>query len=132
MKKTSEKMKGTGMMEERRTSKRLELTVTLKLEYIHGQTQKAEKNVTIEVLDLSSKGIGFRSKEKLDVEGFYDTKMIIWTKEVIPCVMQIIREVSEADGIYHYGAVFVGMSEINQQKIDTYQMIDEIEKEGRG
>lgn len=116
-------------MEERRTSRRLELTVTLKLEYIHEQDKKAYRDVTIEVLDLSSRGIGFRSKEKLDVQGFYDTKMVIWTKEVIPCVMQIVREASETDGVHRYGAVFVGMSGINQQKIDNYQMIQEFGKE---
>lgn len=114
-------------MDERRMSKRLELTVTLKLEYIHKQAEKSAKDITIEVTDLSSRGIGFRSKEKLDVEGFYDMNMKIWTKEVIPCVIHIVREAAEADGMYRYGAVFVGMSEINQQKINTYQMISEKE-----
>lgn len=44
-------------------------------------------------------------------------------------VIHIVREAAETDGIYRYGAVFVGMSEIDQQKINTYQMISE--KEGR-
>ena len=118
-------MQGRDSMDERRLNKRLELAVTLKLEYIYKQAEKSTKDITIEVIDLSSSGIGFRTKEKLDVEGFYDTQMKIWTKEVIPCVMQIVWEAAETDSMYRYGAVFVGMSEIDQQKINTYQMISE-------
>ncbi|MCI9612981.1 MAG: PilZ domain-containing protein [Eubacterium sp.] len=112
---------------ERRSGKRLELTVTLNLKCVQDHT---EKEILIKVTDLSCTGMGFRSMEKLDVKGYYDTNMVIWTKEVIPCVIQIVRETQEDDGTYRYGAMFIGMSEINQQKIHTYQMIDEIEKEG--
>lgn len=115
-------------MEEKRKRKRLELTVRLQLEYINEREEKASKEVLIEVSDISSGGIGFRSREKLDAQGFYNTKMVIWTKEVIPCVIHVVREDEEANGIYHYGGVFVGMNEIDQRKIDIYQMIKELEE----
>lgn len=116
-------------MEEKRKRKRLELTVTLQLEYINDQAEKDSKEVEIEVMDISSGGMGFRSKEKLDSDGFYDTEMVIWTKEVIPCVIHIVREVAEEDGSYQYGGVFVGMNEIDQRKIDIYQMIAELQEQ---
>ncbi len=107
---------------ERRSGKRLELTVTLKLKSVQGD---AEKEIFINVTDLSCTGIGFHSREKLEIDGYYDTNMVIWTKEVIPSVIQIVREEKQDDGTYHYGAMFIGMSEINQQKIHTYQMIED-------
>ncbi len=112
---------------ERRSGKRLELTATLKLKRVQDDT---EKEIMINVTDLSCTGMGFHSAQKLDVKGYYDTNMAIWTKEVIPCVVQVVRETQEDDGTYHYGAMFIGMSEINKQKIHTYQMIDEIQKKG--
>lgn len=115
-------------MEEKRKRKRLELTVTLKLEYLNDNSEKASKEVNIEVSDISSGGMGFRSNEKLDADGFYDTQMVIWTKEVIPCVIHIVREAQNADGSYQYGGVFVGMNEIDQRKIDIYQMIAELQQ----
>lgn len=115
-------------MEEKRKRKRLELTVTLQLEYLNDKSEKASKEVEIEVSDISSSGMGFCSKEKLDADGFYDTQLVIWTKEVIPCVIHIVREVQNEDGSYQYGGVFVGMNEIDQRKIDIYQMIAELQQ----
>lgn len=116
-------------MEEHRKRERLELTVTLQLEYINEQSENASKEIEVEVLDISSTGIGFRSNEKLDAEGFYNTKVAIWTKEVIPCVIRVVRETTEADGRYYYGGAFVGMSEIDQSKINNYHMIEELGRE---
>lgn len=115
-------------MEEKRRHKRLELTVSLQLEYLNEQSEKDSREVVIEVSDISSNGIGFFSHEKLDTDGFYNTQMVIWTKEVIPCVIHVVRETAE-EGRYHYGGIFVGMNEIDQRKIDIYQMIEELEQE---
>jgi len=117
-------------MEEKRKSKRLELKVTLELEYLDeaaGTTKS--KTVEIQVIDLSRSGIGFTSAEKLDPDGFYDTKMEIWTKEIIPCVIHIIRESENEDGTYKYGAIFTGMNDIEKRKIDIYQMLAEMQEE---
>lgn len=112
-------------MDERRKRKRLELLVTLQLEYLNEQPKSSAKEIEVDVADISSTGIGFRSSEKLDTEGYYNTMVTIWTKETIPCVIQIVREVKEESGNYFYGAAFIGMSEIDQSKINNYSMIEQ-------
>lgn len=119
-------------MEEKRRNKRLELTVTLKLEYLDEAVDETRsKYVEIQVIDLSRSGIGFSSAEKLDPDGFYDTKMEIWTKEIIPCVIHIIRERDNGDGTYQYGGIFTGMNDIDKRKIDIYQMFEEAQNAGQ-
>ncbi len=114
-------------MEEKRKYRRLDLSVTLKLEYINDASEKAVREVEVEVFDLSRAGIGFHSKEKLDPDGFYDTNMVIWTKEIVPCVIHIVREVPDETG-YRYGGLFVGMNDIEQRKINIYELFDEMQQ----
>lgn len=118
-------------MQEKRKYKRLELKVTIQLESID-YGQKTARNVEVKVKDISRAGIGFNCSEKLGVDGFYNTMLEIWTKEVIPCVIHIVREASLESGEYNYGGTFVGMSEIDQRKIDIYQLIEELLKEING
>lgn len=115
-------------MEEKRRSRRREISVTIQLDCLNEKDEKVTKDLPIEVMDISSKGIGFLSKEKLDADGYYNTKMEIWTKEVIPCVIHIVRE-EEVDGVYHYGGMFVGMSSQERWRIDVYEIVEDMRTE---
>lgn len=111
-------------MEERRKNKRLDLNVSLELERLDDGGITTLKYVQIDVQDLSKSGIGFRSDQELALDSFYNTKMVIWTKEVIDTVIKIIRR-SGQDGHFEYGAQFVGMTDTDALKIQIYQMLDE-------
>ena len=34
-----------------------------------------------------------------------------WTKEVVDAVVEIVRRTDSEEGVYHYGAVFIGMTD---------------------
>ena len=65
--------------------------------------------------------IGFQSDEPLEVGGYYNTRIQIWTKEVIDAVIEIVRKQKMEDGTDKYGATFIGMSDTDAIKIDIYQ-----------
>ena len=52
--------------------------------------------------------------------------MTIWTKEVIHAFLQIVRIELHA-GVYGYGAIFIGMPEMDSARIEVYQTVNEEE-----
>ena len=109
-------------MDEKRSAKRLDLDVVIELSRIDEDDGiTTVKMARVEVVDLSRGGIGFVSKQKLEVGSFYNTKLQIWTKDIIEAIIKIVR-CKDEDGIYHYGATFVGMIDKDALKIDVYQM----------
>ena len=109
---------------ERRKSKRLPLEVAIELEKLEIDDIITVKYLTVDVINLSRSGLGFTSHQELKVGSYYDTKIQIWTKEVLDTVIEIVR-VNEEDGLYTYGCTFVGMTETDTLKIDIYQMFNE-------
>lgn len=112
-------------MEEKRRNKRLDLGVDVQLERLDEAGVTTLKYVHVDVTDISKSGIGFRCQNKLDIGSYYDTKIQIWTKEVIDSVIEIVRCDSNEDG-YRYGAVFIGMPDTDALKIDIYQMFNDL------
>ena len=112
-------------MFEKRNSRRLDLEVNVELERIDDNSEVTTiKLVNADVTDLSRSGIGFTSKEKLDLDSFYNTKLQIWTRETLDAVVEIVRCQELEDG-YHYGAKFIGMIDSDALKIDIYQIFYE-------
>lgn len=116
---------GQKMKEERRKHKRLDLDVSIELEKLDEGGITTVRYIKADVIDLSRSGMGFKSSYKLDVGTFYDTKIQIWTKEVIDAVIEVIRCEEKENNIYQYGATFVGMTETDILKIDIYQLFNE-------
>lgn len=108
-------------MEERRKAKRTELTSKLLMERL--DNQKTEE-VDIEVVDVSKSGVGFTCKEPLTIGAIYEAYLTIWTKEVLHAVLEIVRIEKKEDTIA-YGAVFVGLPEMDAFRIETYQTVEE-------
>lgn len=79
--------------------------------------------IPIEVTDISRNGLGFMTDVHLDIHSFYDIKLQLWTKEILPLVIDVLRVEVTEDGKYKYGASFVGMMESEALKIDIYDMI---------
>ncbi len=108
-------------MEERRRSKRTELHSVLVIKRLGSQD---EQEVTIEVNDISKTGVGFVCEEPLAIGNVYESYLTIWTKEVLHAFLRIVR-IEMIDGEFHYGAVFIGMPEMDAARIEVYQTIND-------
>lgn len=112
-------------MEEKRHHKRLKLDVSIQLERLTEDGTTTYDYTQVVVTDVSRGGIGFQSDELLEVGGYYNTRIQIWTKEVIDAVIENVRKQKMEDGTDKYGATFIGMSDTDAIKIDIYQVFRE-------
>lgn len=110
------------MASERRRNKRTSMPSTLKIKKLGGNMRGSE--VTINVLNVSKTGIGFSCDEALQIGEVYESFMPIWTKEVLHAFMQIVRIELIGDK-YIYGALFIGMPEVDLSRIEIYQTVNE-------
>ena len=109
-------------MEERRKTKRTELLSKLLIKRIGGDGPAEE--VGIDIVDLSKTGIGFTCDEPLMIGNVYETYLTIWTKEVLHAFLEIVR-IEKKDGTFAYGAIFIGMPEMEASRIEVYQTVTE-------
>ena len=112
-------------MEEKRKHKRLDLDVSVQLERLDEEGVTTLKYVHVDVTDISRSGIGFTANQKLETGTYYDTKIQIWTKEVVDAVIEIVRR-KEGENGYQYGAIFIGMTDTDALKIDIYQIFNDL------
>ena len=109
------------MQGERRLDKRTELPSRLVIKRLDDDSSK---EVTIDITDLSKSGIGFECEEALQIGEVYETYLTIWTEEVIHAFLRIVR-IDLKDKGYGYGAVFVGMPEMDSSRIGVYQIVND-------
>lgn len=111
-------------MEERRKSRRMDLEARL----IVKRLDSGEKReVVINISDVSRTGVGFSCSDKLEMQAVYECRLTIWTKEVIHAFLQIVRANMEREDDFHYGAVFIGMSEQDASRISVYEKFSEVD-----
>lgn len=113
-------------MEEKRRHKRLDLDVSIQLERLDEDGVTTLKYVHVDVTDISRSGIAFKTKKTLEVGTYYDTKIQIWTKEIVDAVIEIVRSEDLADDYHKYGCEFIGMADTDALKIDIYQIFNDI------
>ena len=113
-------------MEERRKHKRLDLEVMVELERLDEESVTTLKYVHVEVTDISRSGLVFKSKADLEIGSYYDTRIQIWTKEVVDAVIEIVRRDALPEGGYKYGCRFIGMTDTDALKIDIYQIFNDL------
>lgn len=109
-------------MEERRKSKRMDLEAKLMVNRLDSDEKR---EVVINISDVSRTGVGFSCSDKLDVNAVYECHLTIWTKEVIHVFLQIVRTNMDSQDLFHYGAVFIGMSEQDASRISVYEQFSE-------
>lgn len=110
------------MAAERRRSKRTSMPSTLTIKKLGGNMRG--NTVTVNVLNVSKTGVGFSCDEALQIGDVYESFMPIWTKEVLHVIMQIVR-IELIGETYTYGALFIGMPEIDMARIEVYQTVNE-------
>ncbi len=114
-------------MNERRRNKRTNMPSKIVIKRLDGNTGK---EVTINILDVSKSGIGFECAEVLQIGEVYEAHLTLWTHEVLHALLQIVR-IELRTGGYDYGAIFVGMGEMDLARIETYQTVSELNGEGQ-
>lgn len=108
-------------MEERRKNKRTVMRSRLIIKRLDDEKQE---KVEIEIVDVSKTGVGFICDMPLTIGAVYESFLTIWTKEVLHAFVRIVRiELTESG--FSYGAVFVGMPEVDAGRIEVYQTINE-------
>lgn len=108
-------------MEERRRSKRTDLKSKLLVKRLDSSEQE---EIGVDVKNVSKTGIGFYCDEILDMGAVYEAYLTIWTKEIIHAFIEIVR-IEKVVDTYEYGGLFIGMPEIDLQRIDVYNVINE-------
>lgn len=105
---------------EERRARRIDLESTLMVKRIDNGM---DEDITISIQDISKSGIGFVCKEELELDAVYESYITIWTKEVIHTLLKIVRKVEKEEGCL-YGAIFMGLSDVDTFRIEVYDMID--------
>lgn len=110
-------------MEERRKNQRMELHSKLIIKRL--DQEGAEEQVDIDVVDVSKTGVGFTCNIPLTIGAVYESYLTIWTKEVLHAFLEIVRIVKK-EGTFDYGAIFIGMPEMDASRIETYSTVQKM------
>lgn len=113
-------------MEERRKNSRMDLKSRLVMKRLDDPTRG--QDVAIEVTDVSKSGVGFKCTEILTIGAVYESFLTIWTKEVLHALLEIVRIEKKEDGPFDYGAIFIGMPEMDAARIETYHTIESLKQ----
>lgn len=113
-------------MKERRKNHRMNLASRLVMKRLDNPVQG--EDVAIEVTDVSKSGVGFICTEILTIGAVYESFLTIWTKEVLHAFLEIVRIEKKEDGIFEYGAIFIGMPEMDAARIETYNTIESLKQ----
>ena len=113
-------------MVERRKNSRMDLKSRLVMKRLDDPTQG--QDVAIEVTDVSKSGVGFKCTEILTIGAVYESFLTIWTKEVLHALLEIVRIEKKEDGPFDYGAIFIGMPEMDAARIETYHTIESLKQ----
>lgn len=114
---------------EKRAAKRMDIDVRIKLnELYNGETDVSRKDeLEVGVTNVSRYGMAFVTTEDLNINSFYDAKMILWTKERIDSIIEIVRKEKRTEEEFLYGCKFIGMVSADMMKIKIYEIISEQE-----
>ena len=111
-------------MEEKRRSKRLKTDLTLNVSNLFRQDNVSLGSLSspITVVDVSKNGIGFRSKDIIPLDYYFNAALRLGSeKDCLYCVVKIIRCLPCDNNEYHYGCEFVGMAPILNYIFDDYE-----------
>lgn len=116
-------------MDEKRGSKRLDISVQVELERIDTKDDVTMvKFIDVAVTNISKTGLAFRTKQQLKENALFNAKIQIWTKETIDTIFKIVRiGNTDENGLTEYGCIFVGMTDTDALKIEIYQLFNDVQ-----
>lgn len=106
-------------MEERRRNNRRKLISTIIVKRLD---DNSNREITIDIVDVSKSGIGFNCSELLEIGAVYEANLRIWTQEVLHACLEIIR-IEKKDEEFNYGAIFIGLPESEASRIEVYDTV---------
>ena len=110
-------------MEERRTEKRLPIGIKLSISNLYKEDTNTimDLDLNVEVIDISSKGIGFVSRCILPV-GYYFIANIELSPELPQIItdVRVIRSAAIDKDQYRYGCEFVSISPSVGKMLDEF------------
>ena len=112
------------MSEDKRTARRSDNNVVISIGKI-GADKNNIDYVDVTVLNISETGVGFLSKEKLDMDAFYDSVVKIKNGDRVKAIIRIVRARELDVGGYEYGAQLLGLSYADKLKIGIFQMVND-------
>lgn len=118
------------MTQERRKSNRMKIDVRIRLNSVQNKDNiknLRKDEIIVDLENISKGGLAFRSGEDLELNTFYDTTIILWTKERFESVIEIVRMENYGDEKTLYGCRFIGIMPSDQLKIQIYEMVSELE-----
>ena len=95
---------------------------------IKNLSSSTEEEVTIEITDVSKMGVGFICDSPLNIGSVYEAFLTIWMKETIHVFLEIVRIEKLEDNKYSYGAIFIGMAEMDKKRIEVFDTIGNMEQ----
>lgn len=118
------------MTQERRRANRMDIDVTIQLNSVRnmGNAQGLKQEAfNVEVVNISKDGLAFECSERLELNTYYDTTIVLWTKEKFQTVIEIVRMENYGNEKTLYGCRFIGIMPSDQLKIQIYEMVSECE-----
>lgn len=108
-------------MQEKRKSKRFDLVGAIIMERVDGGSNR---EVPIEIKDVSGTGLGFSCSELLEMNSVYKIKLSIMTGDTIDALINIVR-FDNSGATYLYGGSFVGMPGGDTSKFKIYELFED-------
>ena len=118
-------------MSEKRRATRMKMDAVLKLNSI--QTMRdteglSHEEFTVNVLNVSTSGVAFKSTQELKLNTYYDLELVLWTKTTFNSVIEVVRMESIGNGDILYGFRFIGMKPSQELEIQIYEALQSIEE----
>ncbi len=109
-------------MKEKRKFKRLPINLELAINELFKQDNNVIGSFEIDahVINISKDGIGFKSKDRVPLDYYFDCKIDFDDDNYFYSVLKIIRE-EEHEDFYVYGCQFVGLAGFLADKVDEYE-----------
>lgn len=123
------KKHNSSMTQERRRANRMDIDVSIKLNSVRnkGNIESLKKEAfEVEVVNISKDGLAFKTAEKLALNTYYDTTVLLWTKEKFQTVIEIVRMENYGEEQTLYGCRFIGIMPSDQLKIQIYEMVSDL------
>ncbi|MBQ6814900.1 MAG: PilZ domain-containing protein [Lachnospiraceae bacterium] len=117
-------------MDEKRKSPRMEMDAVLKLNMLETKKDTSgltKEEFTVNVLNVSTGGIAFKSKEELKLNTYYDLHLVLWTKSAFDSVIEVVRMENMGGDEIMYGCRFIGMRPSQEMEIQIYQVLQGIQ-----
>jgi c-di-GMP-binding flagellar brake protein YcgR len=116
-------------MQERRKTDRVPYRAVITVDAVYNQEQVIHENreIPIQITDISRGGIGFVASEDLPVSFYFNAKIDLGGNRLFYSVLHIVRKEPAGGDDIRYGCEFTGLADILSLYIDEFQQETDME-----